>query len=310
MSEEATAPAPATKAPKGRKAVEKKNQVLRQLRVEYIKANTLKPNSYNPNRQSEHDFLLLIRSMLEDGFTQPIVVQKSTMEIIDGEHRWTASIVCEAIRRQKVNIDSDEGEKQVGQLRTDRLNVLAGMPDLEIPVVLTDMAPEQMRISTLRHNRARGSEDIELTAQVLRDLRELGALDWAQDSLQLDDVELDKLLEDIPVPEALAGDEFSQAWEPDKAGGEASSGDVQVGAQHAVSMSPQAVEAVRAQEQRIASAKTEEERVAAQRDADVFRLALMFTGEEAKIVRAALGAQPAMRLLEWCKANATEKGVQ
>ena len=34
---------------------------------------------------------------------------------------------------------------------------------------------------------------------VLRDLRELGALDWAQDSLMLDDSEMNRLLDDKPL---------------------------------------------------------------------------------------------------------------
>ena len=70
------------------------------------------------------------------------------------------------------------------------------------------------RVSTLRHNRARGSEDIQLTAQVMRDLEKLGALDWAQDTLMLSDVEVNRLLEDVPAPESLKNEEFSTAWTP------------------------------------------------------------------------------------------------
>ena len=76
------------------------------------------------------------------------------------------------------------------------------------------MTYEQARIATLRHNRARGSEDIELTSEVLRDLENLGALDWAQDSLMMDDLELQRMLEDIPAPEAMGDEEFGTAWIP------------------------------------------------------------------------------------------------
>src|SRR5262249_20055164 len=88
----------------------------------------------------------------------------------------------------------------------------------EIPVVFTDESPEQMRISTLRHNRARGSEDVELTAALLRDLQMLGAGEWALDSLMMSEVELNRLIEDVPAPEALASDEYAEGWRPDKAG--------------------------------------------------------------------------------------------
>jgi hypothetical protein len=172
---------------KGKAKVEKLNNKLERLVIEYAPIDSIHNNSYNPNRQSDHDFQLLLASIREDGFTQPIIVQRASREIVDGEHRWRAA-------------------RELGYT--------------EIPIVLTDMTPEQMRIATLRHNRARGSEDVELSVQVLRDLEKLGALDWAQDSLLLDDVELNRLLEDIPVPEALMAEAFTEAWEPSPESGE------------------------------------------------------------------------------------------
>lgn len=258
----------ATKAThrKTKAAIDKKNNILETLSVEYWKIGDIKPNSYNPNRQSEHDFELLCRSMKEDGFTQPIIVQKSTGIIVDGEHRWRAAA--------KLGFD-------------------------EIPVAPVDMTDEQAKIATLRHNRARGSEDIELSAQVLRDLRQLGALDWAQDSLMLSDTELDRLLDDVPAPEALAGEEFSEAWAP---GETVQDGEIKgaLGTRE-VSMTPEAIEQVREQERKIADAKTEEERVQAQKETDIFRIACVFTGEQAKTVKAVLGDKPAVKLLELCE---------
>lgn len=164
---------------KGRKHIEKHITTLKKLTVEFVNPETIYPNAYNPNRQSENDFELLLSSMQEDGFTQPILVQRKTREIIDGEHRWRAA--------QRLGLK-------------------------EIPVVFTDMTPEQMRISTLRHNRARGSEDIELTIQILQDLRELGALEHAIDSLGMSDKEINALIDDLPAPEKQAAEEFSPAW--------------------------------------------------------------------------------------------------
>jgi hypothetical protein len=207
--------------------------------------------------------------MEEDGFTQPIICLKDSRKIVDGEHRWRAA-------------------QSLGYT--------------EVPVVFTDMTPEQARIATLRHNRARGSEDVELTAQLLRDLRELGALDWAADSLMLDELEMERLLEDIPAPEALAGEEFGTAWAPSNSAEPTGTTVGAVGAAMAThSSTPSASNALRAQEVRIAAAKNEEERSAAQRDVDIYRLALVFTSEEAKTVRAALGDRPAERLLALCR---------
>ena len=69
---------------KGKKEVEKKNQALEKLAIKYIPINSLIPNEWNPNRQSDHDFELLLRSMEEDGFTQPIVAVKSSTPARDG----------------------------------------------------------------------------------------------------------------------------------------------------------------------------------------------------------------------------------
>lgn len=252
---------------KGKKEIAKKNSVLEKLVIEYVAPTALKPNSYNPNRQSEHDFELLCRSMKEDGFTQPIIVQQDGT-IVDGEHRWRAA---------------------------------QALGYTQVPVVRVSMTPEQMRISTLRHNRARGSEDIDLTAAVLRDLRRLGALDWAQDSLMMDDVEMQKLLEDVNAPAGLAAEQFTEAWRPGQGGDNQEAGSMRSDS------TLEASNAMRAMESRIAAAKTSEDRAAALRDADIFRLTVTFSGEEAKLVKQVLGATPAQTVLELCRLRASKE---
>ena len=53
---------------RGKRAVDKKARALERLTVEYVDVKDLRPNSYNPNRQSQRDFELLIKSMTEYGF--------------------------------------------------------------------------------------------------------------------------------------------------------------------------------------------------------------------------------------------------
>jgi len=226
-----------------------------------VTPDAVQPNSYNPNRQNEHEFKLLCSSMQEDGFTQPIIVA-SDGTIVDGEHRWRAA--------QAIGLKM-------------------------IPVVRVPMEAAQARIATLRHNRARGSEDIELATEVLRDLERLGALDWAADSLDLSDAELQRLLEDIPAPEALAKEQFSEAWVPGSVQGEADTDG------RMVTSTPMGIDQSRLQERRLQDAKTAEEREAAIRDTKVFRLTLIFSGEEGETVRMGLGPQPAVTVLEFCK---------
>lgn len=276
---------------KGKAEIEKQNKRLETLAVEYVPIDSIKPNHYNPNRQSEHDFQLLLKSMEEDGFTQPIVCvrfkdrhfeedpglkahgyQSGDVVIVDGEHRWRAS----------------------AQLGYD-----------EIPVAFVPMNLAQAKIATLRHNRARGSEDFELSAAVLRDLQEIGAIDWAQDSLMLSDEELNRLIDDVPAPEALAAEEFGSAWQPVKQGEDP---DTQLSDRRS-SATPAAVEAQRQAEKKLAEAKSEEERQAVRRDMGVARFALTFAGIEAKIVRGVIGPAPAQTVLDLCRAELERRGL-
>jgi ParB-like chromosome segregation protein Spo0J len=246
--------------------VEKTANALERLTVEYVPIEQCHANDYNPNRQSEDEHELLMRSIREDGFTQPIVVAND-YTIVDGEHRWRAAATL-------------------------------GMT--EIPVVVVPMDAAQARIATLRHNRARGSEDLALTAEVLRDMQRLGALDWAQDSLMLDDVEIQRLLDDVPAPDALAGAEFSGAWVPARGADGEENVDGQINRNTVASATPEAVAAQRAAEQKMAAAHTEEERIQIRRDQDVYRLVITFSGEQGALVRRVLGAEPAQKILTMC----------
>jgi ParB/RepB/Spo0J family partition protein len=258
-----------------RRVIEKRGRVavgqinLRQLVVEYVPIGSIKPNGYNPNRQTERDFELLLRSMEEDGFTQPIVVHRETREIVDGEHRWRAA-------------------KTLGLL--------------EVPVVLVDMTVEQMRVSTLRHNRARGSEDIELSAAVLRDLQELGAIDWAQDSLMLSDDELNRMLNETNAPDALAGEDFSDAWVPvQRPVGSSNSSESVDGHEMVSSASSAAAAGVLDRDASLANAHTESERQTVLDDMRYVRITIAMPADRAEVVMRVLGEKMADRLLELCE---------
>jgi len=263
---------------KGRKAIQKANSVLERIEIVYAPIDSVRANSYNPNRQSDEDFELLLRSIEEDGFTQPVIVTSDNI-IVDGEHRWRAAQTL-------------------------------GMK--EIPIVQVEMTEEQARISTIRHNRARGSHDVQLEASVLKDLVDLGASEWLKDSLMISDQELDHLTSDITLPEIYAEEPISEAWEPDKtastdeiavistmtAGGKISSA---ASKDNEFGYSAKAVEEIREREKKIAEAKTREERELAKASAKLYRINLIFAGDEADLVRQVLGDNPSERILEFCK---------
>jgi ParB/RepB/Spo0J family partition protein len=257
---------------KGKKAVEKKVSTLERLEVVYIDINEIHPNDYNPNRQNTQEFELLLASIQEDGFTAPILVQRDSNVIIDGEHRWRAA-------------------KQVGFT--------------EIPVVFTDMSAEQARIATLRHNRARGEEDMELTAAVLRDLEKLGALDHAMDSLMMSDIDVQKLLTDIKAPEFLANpnDTFGTAWSPTDTYTQSNNdGYTEV-------RSVEAQETLREKKIKLDDAKSVEETQMIEQTIKTARINFIVTQEQHKLIMDALswgGADPVNTLLEMAKARLAE----
>ena len=133
----------------------------------------------------------------------------------------------------------------------------------------------------------------------------------------LDDVELNRLLNEIDAPDALAGEEFEAAWVPDDTPthmqnneGNTTTAQTLKGpvGDYDVAMSTRAIEAQRDKERRIAAAKSAEERQMIQRDSAVVRVSLIFTGEEAKMVKSVLGSTPAESLVALCKAEVERRG--
>lgn len=252
---------------KGRKAVEKLTSKLGILSVEYVPIDSIYPNPYNPNRQSDHEFALLKKSILEDGFTQPVIVQRSSRMIVDGEHRWRA---------------------------LNHLNMKT------IPIVAVEMNDEQMRIATLRHNRARGSEDVELSVQVLRDLRELGALDAAVASLDIDDVELQALLSDLPAAELMANADYSEGWTPDKTADAVDPERVMNDRRVSTTLEAQRkLEEVR-ELKKDATTHLEERDISYDNARYITQVTATFTDDHSMLVRSVLGVKPAQKLIELC----------
>jgi ParB/RepB/Spo0J family partition protein len=225
---------------------------LETLVVEYVPPDSIEPNEYNPNRQSEYEFELLCRSMGEDGFTQPIIVMRSTRKIVDGEHRWRAA--------RKLGYEA-------------------------VPVVFVDMTEAQRRIATLRHNRARGSEDVELSAAVLRDLRALGVLEDAAEALMLDEVEITVLLDETPESELFI-EEPPADLGPDAALPSDGSGVVTASSG-----------ALRERETQLREQREGEERSMSHKDGALLRVIATFAGDEAEVIRRVFPAPVAGRLV-------------
>ena len=114
--------------------------------VKIVSRDVLKPNDYNPNKVLEENMKLLEQSILNNGWTMPIVVRPD-MTIIDGFHRWTVS------GREPLN------------------SMLNNM----VPIVIVEHEDRDSDIyGTVTHNRARGTHLLEPMKAIIQELLENG----------------------------------------------------------------------------------------------------------------------------------------
>ena len=160
-------------------------------RVQLIPIDTVRGNDYNPNRVAPPEMRLLICSIQKDGFTMPVVVAGEGKEyvVVDGFHRRQAA-------------------KNNRQIRESLGNYL--------PVVRLEKKLEDRIAATVRHNMARGTHQVELTARLVTLLRRHN---WTSErigrELGMEPDEVLRLKQMEGLAEAFADREFSQAWEVD-----------------------------------------------------------------------------------------------
>ena len=159
-------------------------------KVKWIDRNKLKPNNYNPNMVAPPELRLLKISILEDGWTQPIVAN-ADMTIVDGFHRWTIS-----------------GDKDIMKVT-----------DGKVPVVIMEPKDSSHQMmSTIRHNRARGTHAVLKMSDIVADLKEQGLNQQEiEKRLQMEDEEVVRLTlrEGVPLTEKVTKTEWSKSWVPD-----------------------------------------------------------------------------------------------
>ena len=111
--------------------------------VHWVCRDKLTANDYNPNRIAPPELKLLLLSILEDGWTQPIVCLPD-YTIVDGFHRYMIS-----------------GDKRL-------LERFGNM----VPVTVIDVDAVHKKMSTVRHNRARGIHAVLPMAEIVRSMEE------------------------------------------------------------------------------------------------------------------------------------------
>lgn len=162
--------------------------------VEWRPAAELEANDFNPNHVAPQELELLVTSIVETGWTQPIVLGPDGRTIVDGFHRAHLG----------------RTERQVMELT-----------DGEVPVVVCrSMSEAHMIAACVRHNRARGAHGVRpMVALVQRMMHRAGlTADQLQRELGMSAEEVSRLssLRGSPDVHADAGGELSEGWTPEK----------------------------------------------------------------------------------------------
>jgi ParB-like chromosome segregation protein Spo0J len=156
-----------------------------------IPVEKIQANAYNPNSVASPEMKLLYESILNDGYTMPIVCyylpEIDKYEIVDGFHRYTI------IKKHKDIFDREEGR---------------------LPIVVIDKDISNRMASTIRHNRARGSHSVDLMSNIVAELLEMGKSDkWIAKHLGMDADELLRLKQITGLASLFKDKEFSKSWE-------------------------------------------------------------------------------------------------
>ena len=161
-------------------------------RVISVPVDKIKTNTYNPNKVAPPEMKLLYESIREDGYTMPIVCyyikDEDVYVIVDGFHRY------------RIMLDHpDIYEREGGML----------------PVAVIDKPLDQRMASTVRHNRARGTHNVELMSSIVKELHELGRSDaWIAKHLGMDKDEILRLKQITGLAALFKDVKFGKAWHP------------------------------------------------------------------------------------------------
>ena len=161
------------------------------LGMQLVSVDTVQGNDYNPNKVAPPEMRLLQLSIAKDGITMPVVVaddpESGNYTVVDGFHRTTVVKTVKTVR------DS-----------------LAGY----MPVVKLNKNIEDRITSTVRHNMARGTHQVELSAKLVTALKKHN---WTNErigmELGMDPDEVLRLKQITGLAEAFADKEFSRAWQ-------------------------------------------------------------------------------------------------
>lgn len=161
--------------------------------VKWIKCDNVIANDYNPNKVAPPEMQLLEISIMNDGYTQPVVTfpkDKSVVEVVDGFHRTRVSKESKIVRQR----------------------VYGFTPTV---IIRKEQSDKNDRIaSTIRHNRARGKHQIDAMSEIILELKNRN---WKNEriarELGMDEDEILRLCQITGLQDIFKDDDFSKSWE-------------------------------------------------------------------------------------------------
>lgn len=158
--------------------------------VRWVPVDQVEANDYNPNSVAKVEMGLLLKSILADGYTQPIVTvwdaERQKYVIVDGFHRYFTG-------------------KQSPELRARTGGYL--------PVVVIDKPINDRMASTVRHNRARGKHSVDGMANMVFKMLDEG---WSDadvcNELGMEPEELLRLKHITGFSKLFADTAYNRAW--------------------------------------------------------------------------------------------------
>lgn len=157
-----------------------------------IPGDLVRGNEYNPNVVAPPEMRLLKHSIRRDGVTMAVVVapdpeKEGGKVVVDGFHRTTV------VKHEPDIRDSLKGY---------------------VPVVHLDKGVADLMASTVRHNMARGTHQVELSAQLVTALtRHAWTNKRIGEELGMEPDEVLRMKQVAGLADAFADKDFSEAWE-------------------------------------------------------------------------------------------------
>lgn len=159
--------------------------------VKWVESENVVANDYNPNKVAPPEMELLEISIMNDGYTQPIVTfpNEGMVEVVDGFHRNRVGKESEVVKQR----------------------IKGYLPTV---IIKSEQSDKNNRIaSTIRHNRARGKHTVDAMSEIVLELKNRN---WTNSrisrELGMDEDEILRLCQISGLEDIFKDEDFSKSW--------------------------------------------------------------------------------------------------